>query len=95
MLGWVFQEANAKAGLNARVLLGQIPMGEKGWGQGPGAGAGKEGDACETYLSCRSEPSEGESQGILYRSVLDCLVRPSGVLHYINTVEPTYLWDIA
>jgi len=87
--GWVFQEANANAGLNASILLGQIPVEEKGWGKGQGR------REMQVRLWCRSEPSEGESQGRLGGSVLDCLAKPSGVLRYINAVESTYLWDVA
>lgn len=61
MLVWV----NAKAGLNARVLLEQLPVGEKGWGKGQGR------REMPGSLWCRCEPSEGESQGRLGGSVPD------------------------
>ena len=53
--------------MQAFCFVGTDTCGRKGVGQG----AGKEGDASET------EPGEGESQGRLGRSVLDCLARPS------------------
>lgn len=54
MLVWV----NAKAGLNARVLLEQLPVGEKGWGKGQEGGRCQ--GACGAGLSpVRERAREG------------------------------------
>lgn len=59
MLSWVFWEANAKAGLNASILLEQIPVGKKGWGEARDREGGRGKWDCAVLSPVRERAREG------------------------------------